>query len=292
MNKQKRKSYTLYASLFLVLIAIAGVFFFIEIRDSWELIKSERIDKTELVQMTLSDKNGKDIPVSVIPFSTIAAQAGKYAFIDVREKEEFSQGRIRGALNYRLGDILNDESVRRDIMQKTQGKERVFFCFDGDRSHIAAQTIQQEFGGVNIVLEKGFHQFRDDENNQLFWEGSLKDVLPQDHHRSNRTPWIKKRNVRVNTLIDLSLEKHETVKRLEGKNFRHAPLILMSSGQIDDFISTLGEEPIVALCNSKVSCFYTRIFRYRLEDRGLALAGFVRIKGPDTIRPSPAENRK
>ena len=271
MNKQKRKTYTLYASLFLVLIAIAGVFFFIEIRDSWELIKSERIDKTELVQMTLSDKNGKDIPVSVIPFSTIAAQAEKYAFIDVREKEEFSQGRIRGALNYRLGDILNEEAIRQDIMQKTQGKERVFFCFDGDRSHIAAQAIQQEFGGVNIVLEKGFHQFRDDENNQQFWEGSLKDVLPQDHHRSNRTPWIKRRHVRVNTLIDLSLEKHEAVKRLEGKNFRHAPLILMSSGQIDDFISTLGEEPIVALCNSKVSCFYTRIFRYRLEERGLAL---------------------
>jgi hypothetical protein len=81
----------------------------------------------------------------------------------------------------------------------------------------------------------------------------------------------------VNSLIDLSLEKHETVRGLEGKIFRHAPILMMSSRQIDDFISTLGDESIVALCNSKVSCFYTRILRYRLEEHGLALSGYVRL---------------
>ena len=271
MNKQVWKSYKLYASLFLLLIAVAGVLFFIEVKDAWELIKSERSEKTELAQM-----NNKDVPVSVIPFTAIAAEAGKYAVIDVREKEEFSQGRIKGALNYRLGDILNEESIRKDLIRNTEGKERVFFCHDGKRSRIAAQRIQQEFGGVNTIIEKGFQQIRKDEKNQTFWEGSLKHVLPQDH-RHNKTPWIKRRNVRVNSLIDLSLEKHERVKGLEEKTFLHAPLLLMSSRQIDDFISTLGEQPIVALCNSKVSCFYTRILRYRLEERGLTLAGYVRL---------------
>ena len=271
MNKPKWKSYKLYASLLLVTIAVAGALFFIEVKDAWELIKSERSEKTELSRM-----NNRDVPVGVIPFSTIAAEAEKYAVIDVREKEEFSQGRIKGALNYRLGDILIDESTRKDLIRKTEGKERVFFCHDGKRSHIAAQAIRQEFGGVNTIIEKGFQQIRKDEKNHQFWEGSLRHVLPQDH-RYQKTPWIKRKNVRVNTLIDLSLQKHEMVKGLEGKTFLHAPLILMSSRQIDDFISTLGEEPIVALCNSKVSCFYTRILRYRLEERGLALAGYVRL---------------
>ena len=280
MNKQKRKFYNSYALIFLLLGCIAGAFFVIEIKDTWELIKSERSGNTELDRMSRMD-----MPVSVIPFSAISTEAEKYAFIDVREKEEFSQGQIRGALNYRLGDILNEKTTRRELIEKTAGKQRVFFCFDGDRSHIAAQSIQQEFGGVNIVLEKGFHQIRDDKNFHPFWEGSLKDVLPQDHPY-HRKLWLKKKNVTVNTLIDLSLEKHETVKRLEGKNFLHAPLLLMSSRQIDDFIRTLGEEAIVALCNSKVSCFYTRIFRYRLEERGLTLAGFVRIKGPTDRLPS------
>ena len=271
MNKQVWKSYKLYASLFLVLIAVAAALFFIEVKDAWELIKSERSEKTELAQI-----NNRDVPPGIIQFSMIAADAEKYAVIDVREKEEFSQGRIRGALNYRLGDILNEEAIRQEIIRKTEGKERVFFCHDGKRSRIAAQTIQQEFGGVNTIIEKSFQQIRKNAKNQQFWDGSLKHVLPQDHRR-NKTPWIKRRDVRVNSLIDLSLEKHETVKGLEGKFFRHAPLLMMSSRQIDDFISTLGEEPIVALCNSKVSCFYTRILRYRLEERGLTLAGYVRL---------------
>ncbi len=271
MNKQVWKSYKLYASLFLVLISVAGVLFFIEARDAWELIKSERSEKTELAQI-----NKRDVPPGVIQFSMIAADAQKYAVIDVREKEEFSQGRVKGALNFRLGNILNEEAIRQEIFQKTEGKERVFFCHDGKRSRIAAQRIQQEFGGVNTIIENGFKQIRKDEKNQSFWEGSLKHVLPQDH-RNNKTPWIKRRDVRVNSLIDLSLERHARVKGLEGKTFLHAPLLLMSSRQIDNFLSTLGGEPVVALCNSKVSCFYTRILRYRLEERGLALAGFVRL---------------
>ncbi len=271
MNKQVWKSYKLYTSLLLVLITVAGVLFFIEVKDAWKLIKSESSEKTELAQISK-----RDVPPGVIEFSMIAADAGKYAVIDVREKEEFSQGRIKGALNYRLGDILNEEAIRQDIFRKTEGKERVFFCHDGKRSRIAAQTIQQEFGGVNTIIEKGFQQIRKDEKNQKFWKGSLKHVLPQDH-RYQRTPWIKRRDVRVNSLIDLSLERHVTVKGLEGKTFLHAPLLLMSSRQIDTFLSTLGKEPIVALCNSKVSCFYTRILRYRLEERGLALAGYVRL---------------
>ena len=271
MNKPLWKSYKPYASLFLLFIIAAGVLFFIEAKDAWELIKSERAEKTELAQI-----NNRDVPTDVIPFSAYAADAEKYAVIDVREKEEFSQGRITGALNFRLGDILNEETVREKIFSSTQGKQRIFFCHDGKRSRIAAQRIQQEFGGVNTIIEKGFRQIRKDENYRAFWEGSLKHVLPQDH-RYNKTPWIKRKDVRVNVLIDLSLERHETVKGLQGKTFLHAPLLLMSSRQIETLISTLGEEPIVALCNSKVSCFYTRILRYRLEEHGLTLAGFVRL---------------
>jgi rhodanese-related sulfurtransferase len=271
MNKPLWKSYKLYASLFLLLISAAGVLFFIEVKDAWELIKSERSEKTELAQI-----NNRNAPPGIIPFSVYAADAKKYAVIDVREREEFSQGRITGALNYRLGDILNEETIRQEIFRNTQGKQRIFFCHDGKRSRIAAQRIQQEFGGVNTIIEKGFRQIRKDENNRVFWEGSLKHVLPQDH-RYNKTPWIKRRDVRVNSLIDLSLERHETVKGLEGKTFRHAPLLLMSSRQIETLISTLGEDSVVALCNSKVSCFYTRILRYRLEEQGLTLAGYVRL---------------
>ena len=271
----------LLAVTLLAAVGIAAYYYFIDIRETWELVRSEHRDTTELGGVI-----GKEVTVEVVPLAAVAAAADEYAFIDVREKEEFAQGRIKGSRNYRLGDLLNEQSVREEMLQQTAGSKRLFFCHDGKRSHLAAQAILQEYGGVNMILEKGLQQIRNNPQYQHLWEGSLKHVLPQDH-RHDRTPWIKRRDVTVNTLIDLSLVKHDSVERLEGRNFRHAPLVLMSSRQIDEFISTLGDEPIVALCDSKVSCFYTRIFRYRLEERGLQLAGFVRVR-ERTPKPSAA----
>jgi rhodanese-related sulfurtransferase len=272
MSKVKNKAFRIYASIFLVLISIAGVFYIIELKETWELVKSERVETTELVQM-----KKKDVLLRIISISTILSNPENYVVIDVREKEEFSQGRIKNSLNYRLGEILYEKKVRQDLIQETQGKQRVFYCHDGERSQIAAQVIQHEFGGVNFVLKKGYQQVIKNEDNKKIWQGSLTNLLPANH-QNHRKLWLKKKNVRVNSLVDLSMYKHERVKGLEGKSFQHAPILLMSNQQIDRFINTLGEEPIVALCNTKVSCFSTRILRYRLEERGLALAGFVRLR--------------
>jgi len=77
---------------------------------------------------------------------------------------------------------------------------------------------------------------------------------------------------------------------VKGKNIIHTPILLMSDAQInafiDSLINSLGTEPVIALCNSKVSCFSTRIFRYRLEQHGLKLSGFVRVKEPVNRNPS------
>lgn len=272
----KSKATIIYALILLLLSCIAGAFYIIELKQTWQLVTSERAGKTELVQM-----KRKDIPVRVIPLTSILAAAENYVIIDVREKEEFSQGRIRNSLNYRLGEILHEKEVRQDLMRKTEGKKRVFYCHEGERSQIAAQTIQYEFGGVNFVLKKGYQQIKQHEDNKNIWEGSLIHLLPQDHQYHRRL-WTKKKNVAVNTLVDLSMYKHEMVEGLEDKTFLHAPILLMSNQQIDAFINTLGEQPVVALCNSKVSCFSTRIFRYRLEERGLSLAGFVRLRADVT----------
>jgi len=275
----KNQAYKIFVSIFLLLICIAGVFYIIELKATWELVKSERAGKTELVQMSR-----KDVPVRVIPLSTILANADQYVVIDVREKEEFSQGRIRNSLNYRLGELLHEKKVRQDLIRETQGKERVFYCHEGERSQLAAQMIQQESGGVNLVLKKGYQQIKKNQDNKKIWEGSLIHLLPQNH-KNHRGLWLKSKNVSVKTLVDLSMYKHERVKGLEGKKFLHAPILLMSNQQIDLFINKLGAEPIVALCNSKVSCFSTRILRYRLEERGLALAGFVRLREDVTHLP-------
>ncbi len=272
MNQSKNKAYILYASLFIVLTGIGGVYYFFEIQDTLAVIKSERVEKTEFQHL-----QQKQIHVQVESLSNILAHSDQYVVIDVREKEEFSQGRIRNSLNYRLGEIFNEEKIRQEIIEKTKGKKRVFYCHDGERSMIAAQTIEAEFGGDNIVLRKGYQQIRNNKNSHTIWEGSLIHLLPNDQ-KDHRRLWLRKKNVHVNTLVDLSFRTHESVPGLEGKHFLPAPILLMSNQQIDQLIQSLGDEPVIALCNSKVSCFSTRILRYRLEERGLSLAGFVRLK--------------
>lgn len=272
MNKVKNKAYMSYAVIFLLFICVAAIFYYYEVKQTLQLIKSERVVKTELVEL-----NRKDIPVQIISIATVLADRENYVVIDVREKEEFSQGRIKNALNYRLGEILNEEKVRQHLVKETEGKSRVFYCHDGERSLLAAQAIQHESGGINFALKKGYQQIKKNSDNKKFWEGSLIHLLPPNH-QDHRRLWLRKKHVRADTLIDLSLHKHDVVAGLEGKRFRHAPLLLMSNQQTDSFIKSLGEGPLVALCNSKVSCFSTRILRYRLEERGRALAGFVRLK--------------
>ena len=80
----KNKAHMIYASIFLVFICIAGIFYILELKKTWELVKSERAGKTELAQL-----KRKDIPVRVISISTILADKEKYVVIDVREKRSF-----------------------------------------------------------------------------------------------------------------------------------------------------------------------------------------------------------
>ena len=276
MSNVKNRKILIINAAFLLLAVIAVVFYYFEAKDTLQLVKSERGRSIEFTQLARSTKD-----IHRIQFSDIIADWQNYIIVDVREREEFSEGRIKGSLNYRLGELLSNAQARRDMVRKTMGKKRVFFCYDGDRSMLAASTIQDEFDGPNYVLEGGFRQIQGSETFREVWEGTT-DRLPGGMNYE-RTPWLKWKDARVNVLIDLTLKNKPPVVQYKGKTILHAPILLMSDAQIDAFINTLGAEPIVAVCNSKVSCFSTRIFRYRLEEKGLKLSGFIRLKENQTI---------
>ena len=256
---------------FLLLAVIGGVFFYAEVKDTLQIVEIERQKSTEF--SSLADPGQ---PIHNILMSDIVADWNNIIVIDVREPEEYSEGRLKGSLNYRLGELLNNELARRNMIQQAGDKKRVFYCHDGDRSTLAATTIEREFGGTNYVMDLGFRQIQENEEYRTYWEGST-DILPGDIDY-DRTPVLKGDDITASTLIDLSLSYKPPVRTLKGKTVIHAPILLMSDAQIDAFIATLGTEPVVALCNSKVSCFSTRIFRYRLEQNGLKLSGLLRVK--------------
>lgn len=261
------------STAFLLLAVAGGAFFYVEVKDTLQMIESEQQRSSEFSRLANSRQ-----PVHNILMSDIVADWKNFVIIDVREPEEYSQGRLKGSLNYRLGELLNNELARRNMIQQSGDKKRVFYCHDGDRSTLAASMIESEFGGTNYVMDLGFQQIQENDEYRTYWEGST-DILPGgiDYEK---TPVLKWDNVTASALIELSLPYKPPVRTVKGKTIIHAPILLMSDAQINVFITSLGTEPVIALCNSKVSCFSTRIFRYRLEQHGLKLSGFVRVKEP------------
>jgi len=270
-GKATNRKYLIISTAFLLLAVVGGVFFYTEVKDSLQMIESEQQKSREFSR--LADSR---YPVHDILMQDIVADWKSFVIIDVREPEEYSEGRLKGSLNYRLGELLNNELARRNMLQQSGDKKRVFYCHDGDRSTLAASMIDSEFGGTNYVMERGFRQIQQNDEYRTYWEGST-DILPggMDYER---TPALKWDDVTTNTLIDLTLPYKPPVRTVKGKTIIHAPILLMSDAQINAFIASLGTEPVIALCNSKVSCFSTRIFRYRLEQNGLKLSGFIRAK--------------
>lgn len=271
----RERSYKILAALLLLLL-VAGVGLYVrDLVSVWQLAESERAETTELSAM-----RRKDIPVRVIGLDTLLRDRDRYVVVDVREREEYSQGRIRGSINYRLGEILQNPAARQALMQQVDGRIPVFYCHDGERSQLAAEKIQETFGGAVYYVKKGYRQIWGMQDSGKIWEGSLKQLLPPGHE-GHMHLWMRKWQVPVNTLLDLSMQGHDQVRGLEGKRLIHAPVLLMSDRQIDELISSLDNQPVVALCNSKVSCFSTRILRYRLEERGRTFGGFVRLLKED-----------
>ena len=272
-DKATNRKILIISTAFLLLAVVGGVFFYAEVKDTLQMVESEQQKSSEFSRLADSAQ-----PVNNILMSDVVADWKNIVIIDVREPEEYSQGRLKGSLNYRLGELLNNEQARRNMIQQSGDKKRLFYCHDGDRSTLAASMIESEFGGTNYVMDRGFRQIQENDEYRTYWEGST-DILPGgiDYER---TPVLKWDDVTASTLIELSLPYKPPVRTVKGKTIIHAPILLMSDAQINAFITSLGTEPVIALCNSKVSCFSTRIFRYRLEQHGLKLSGFVRVKEP------------
>ena len=277
-DKAKSRKTLIISTVFLLLAVIGGVFFYTEVKDTMRMIESEQQKSSEFSRLANSGQ-----PVHEILMADIVADWTNYVIIDVREPEEHSVGRLKGSLNYRLGELLNNELARRDMIEQSGDRKRVFYCHDGDRSTLAASMIDSEFGGTNYVMNRGFRQIQDNDGYRTYWEGST-DILPEGRDYE-RTPILKWDDVTASTLIELSLPYRPPVRTVKGKTILHAPILLMSDAQINAFIAALGTEPVIALCNSKVSCFSTRIFRYRLEQHGRELSGFVRVKEPVNRNP-------
>lgn len=88
-----------------------------------------------------------------------APERGGFHFVDVREPDEWSAGRIPGARSYPRGflEVRADLShPKRDAWLADRGRGLVLYCGGGNRSALAAQALH-EMGFTRVLsLAEGF----------------------------------------------------------------------------------------------------------------------------------------
>lgn len=79
-------------------------------------------------------------------------KSGKYTVIDVRTKEEYDAGHIKGALNF---DYYNDDFEEKIESQlKDKNKPYILYCRSGMRSLYSAQILE-DLGYTDVTNMKG-----------------------------------------------------------------------------------------------------------------------------------------
>lgn len=79
-------------------------------------------------------------------------KSGKYTVIDVRTKEEYDAGHIKGALNI---DYYNDDFEEKIESQlKDKNKPYIVYCRSGMRSLYSAQILE-DLGYTDVTNMKG-----------------------------------------------------------------------------------------------------------------------------------------
>lgn len=205
----------------------------------------------------------------VIILADIARYPERYVVVDIREEEEFAQGHVKGALHRRLGDVLSDRAMQEEILSRGAEKTLVFFCHDGERSRIAADFFEKNYGIVTLVVRDGFKELRrSDELADTLWDGTLRYVLPYDFWKDLRARDYKLDRIdERGMIIDVSDASH-------GENMLHAPIMRMSSAAVENVLKIIGRQSFSVVCDARVSCFYAKLLGYRAEKRGAKFEGY------------------
>ena len=104
----------------------------------WLMVRNQNTDYTKIHE---------------IPKKDFVGNMRKGQLVDIRKKEEFEQGKIKGARNFRVGDMTQKYS-------KLRLDQAVYlYCSNGRKSkRVAKKLVRKGFKAV-YILEGGFNNY-------------------------------------------------------------------------------------------------------------------------------------
>jgi rhodanese-related sulfurtransferase len=84
----------------------------------------------------------------------------EYMIVDVREADEMEEGKIEGAVNMPLGQLIR--KARHGDLNDLKSKKIVTYCSGGYRGNIAADELTRQ-GFDAVTIEGGYSAWKDGE---------------------------------------------------------------------------------------------------------------------------------
>jgi rhodanese-related sulfurtransferase len=85
----------------------------------------------------------------------------EHIIVDVREADELEEGKIQGAINIPLGQLIR--KARNGEIDNLKGRKICTYCSGGYRGNIAADELQKE-GFDTVTIEGGYTAWKDKGN--------------------------------------------------------------------------------------------------------------------------------
>jgi rhodanese-related sulfurtransferase len=82
----------------------------------------------------------------------------QYMYVDVREADELKEGKIDGAVNIPLGQLIR--KARHGDIVDLKGKKIITYCNSGYRGNIAADELNKQ-GFDTVTIEGGYSAWKD-----------------------------------------------------------------------------------------------------------------------------------
>ena len=82
----------------------------------------------------------------------------QYMYVDVREADELEEGKIDGAVNIPLGQLIR--KARHGDIDDLKRKKIVTYCNSGYRGNIAADELNKQ-GFDTVTIEGGYSAWKD-----------------------------------------------------------------------------------------------------------------------------------
>jgi rhodanese-related sulfurtransferase len=82
----------------------------------------------------------------------------QYMYVYVREADELEEGKIDGAINIPLGQLIR--KARHGDIDDLKGKKIITYCNSGYRGNIAADELNKQ-GFDTVTIEGGYSAWKD-----------------------------------------------------------------------------------------------------------------------------------